>query len=374
MSPELPRKRRRTTKRQELMAESSPTTKSPANELEQRSNSRELSRRLPRDTTSAYLDQLFSNASHSPLSAALVPWLAGDLSAKTRRDYLESLRQFAGAMADQGIPLLKVTAAHVRMYKAARLAAGKRPATVCLSLSAIRGMYRQLGQAHLVPWNVVADIQNVRSPRVEKNQTPGLTYEQSCALLNAPDCSTPIGLRDHAMLYAFFYTALRVSAVASAKVGGLRQIDGVWHLNVTEKRSKERELELRDATPAVIRWLQSSGLQGKPTWPLFPAFASDGETALEQHLSRDRIRKIIKRYGQQVGIQVDGITQADGQKRRGIGVHSIRKSVATYALQKGADIRDVQQLLGHERIGTTEVYTVNTGEEARRAASYLDFQ
>ena len=97
------------------------------------------------------------------------------------------------------------------------------------------------------------------------------------------------------------------------------------------------------------------------------------EKCQKRHLEDWWFRKMIKRYGRQVGIQVDGIIQADGQKRRGVGVHSLRKTVATEALRSGADIRDVQKLLGHESITTTQIYTENTGDEAKRAQRHLKF-
>lgn len=319
-----------------------------------------------------YLGKLFADANATPISAALVPWLAGDLdSSKSRCDYMQVIRHFAVAMGEHGKHVLDVKGADVKLYKAARVAAGDRPATIAQALSVLRGMYEQLGQAHLVPWNVVADIQAVKAPRVEKNTTPGLTHDQACNLLNAPDLDTLTGLRDHAMLYAFFYTAFRVSAMGTSKVGGLEQADGQWYVNVTEKRGKERRLELLDATPAVMRWLDAAELRDYPTWPLFPAFDQDRRTILDRHLSRDTIRKMIKRYGRKVGINVDGIVQADGQKRRGVGVHSLRKTAATEALKNGADLRDVQQWLGHSSITTTQLYTHNTGEEAKRAQRHV---
>ena len=183
------------------------------------------------DQVNDALSQLFTDTKSSPISGALVPWLAGELSPRSRKDYLVALRDFSKAMSDHGVALLDVDASHIRLYKAAMLQAGLRPATISQSLSAIRGMYRQLGQSHLVPWNVVADIQSVRSPKVEKNQTPGLSYDQACALLSAPDTATIIGLRDQALLFTYFFTAVRATALTNAKAGGLRQVDGLWQQN-----------------------------------------------------------------------------------------------------------------------------------------------
>ncbi len=268
----------------------------------------------------------------------------------------------------------KAQAAHVAIYKAARLEAGDRPATVAQALSVLRGMYDQLGKDHLVPWNVVQDIQAVKSPRVEKNTTPALSNAQACQLLHVPNRETLVGLRDHAMLYTFFYTAIRVSAMTEARVGGLEQVDAEWYIHVREKRGKERRLELLDATASVMRWIDAAGLKEKPEWPLFAAVDRDRVTVVNRRLSRDAIRKMIKRYGRKVGIHVDGVLQADGQCRRGVGVHSLRKTAINDALQHGADLRDVQEWAGHASITTTQLYTVNTGEEARRPARHVQIR
>jgi len=321
-----------------------------------------------------YLGKLFADADATPISAALVPWLMGDLdSSQSRSDYVKVMRHFALAMGENGKHVLEVTGNDLKLYKAARVEVGDRPATIAQALSAIRGMYRQLGEAHLVPWNVVADIQAVKSPKVDKNTTPGLSFDQACALLKVPDQETLIGMRDHAMLYSFLFTAFRVSAMATAKVGGLEQIDGQWFLNVTEKRNTERKVHLADATPAVMRWIEAGELLGYPAWPLFPAFAPDKQTVLDRPMGRDTIRKMIKCYSRKVGIQVDGVIQADGKKRRGVGVHSLRKTVATEALKNGAALQDVKEFLGHKHISTTQIYTENTGEETDRAQKHLKF-
>ena len=77
--------------------------------------------------------------------------------------------------------------------------AERKPATIARALSVIRGTYEQFGKKGLVPWNVVGDIQAVTSPRVDKNTTPGMSEQEACRLLHAPDTSTLLGLRDHAL-------------------------------------------------------------------------------------------------------------------------------------------------------------------------------
>lgn len=332
----------------------------------------DLSRRSQVDR---YLSTLFAQGDATPIAGALVPWFCDALpSPQSRRDYMKVIRHFVGSMREMGVQPLAVNGKHVKMYKAARLESGDRPATVAQALTVIRGMYEQFGQDHLVPWNVVQDIQAIKSPKVEKNTTPAISNQQASKLLHAPDLDTLVGLRDHAMLFTVFYTAIRVTAMATAKVGGLEQIDGEWYVNVTEKRKKERRLLLLEATPAVVRWIEAAGLADQPEWPLFPAFDRDRKTLLQRHLSRDTIRKMVKRYGRKVGIHVDGVVQADGKRRRGVGFHSLRKTALNDALANGAELRDAQEWFGHASITTTQLYTMNTGEEAKRAARHVQIR
>ena len=96
--------------------------------------------------------------------------------------------------------------------------------------------------------------------------------------------------------------------------------------------------------------------------PLFPAFAPDKKTLTRRHLTGRAILKLVKKYGEQVGLRVSD------PKNRAICTHSIRKSAAQNALENGAALRDVQVWLGHADIRTTQTYTVYTEEQAVEAA------
>lgn len=225
----------------------------------------------------AVLADLLAQCSASDAAAALIPWFCDALpSPKSRKEYFADLRRFLAHMVDLGVHPYSVTGDHVRMYKEALVQSGKRPASVARALSVIRGTYEQLGKKTLVPWDVVGDIQAVSAPRVTKNTTPMIGEADACRMLHAPDSNTPIGCRDHALLFTYFKTACRSRAVANAKVGDLERSDHEWHLRVTEKGNNERRLPLLEAAPAVLRWLEVVGIPLHDVdSPLFPAFATD---------------------------------------------------------------------------------------------------
>ncbi len=123
-----------------------------------------------RNQVSAYFGKLLAERDGDPISQALVPWFCDVLpSSHSRRDYMRVIRHFVEFMREHDINPLDVTGDDIRLYKEARTQAGDKGATIGQALSVLRGMYEQFGKKHLVPWDRVADIQSVESPKVEKN-------------------------------------------------------------------------------------------------------------------------------------------------------------------------------------------------------------
>lgn len=310
------------------------------------------------------LSTLFSQAQASEAAGAIVPWICDALSSpSSRKAYHDELKSFVQHMADLGVHPFDVTGDHVRVFKEALVQSGKRPASIARALSVIRGTYEQFGKKGLVPWNVVGDIQAVSAPRVEKNTTPAIGEHDACRMLHAPNTDTVVGARDHALLFAYFKTACRSSAIAKAKVGDLERSDTEWFIRVTEKGKKERRLPLLEATPAVLHWLQVAGIElTDQDSPLFPAVEKDRRTPTRRHLTTRTILHIIKKYAKRVGLKVTD------PKRRAICTHSLRKTSAVNALRHGAHVHQVQQWLGHSDIRTTQEYIAYKEEDIEAAA------
>jgi hypothetical protein len=180
------------------------------------------------DKVASFLSELLpaTHEERSTPAAAILPWVCDRLpSEHSRRAYARDLAAFVRHMQGQGIDPMHVTGDDLRLYKAALLAAGKSKTTVARVLSVLRGTYEQFGKKGLIEWERVRDIQAVESPRVEKNSTPCLSQQEAIKLLHAPDTETLTGKRDHALLFVYFKTAARCSAIAKACVGHLERTD-----------------------------------------------------------------------------------------------------------------------------------------------------
>jgi integrase/recombinase XerD len=291
----------------------------------------------------AFLSHLLPAVGLRDPAAALVPWVCDRLpSPNSRKAYASDLAQFVTHLRKVGVDPLSVTGDHVRIYKEAlRSQAGASSASVSRALSVIRGAYAQFGKRGLIDWETVGDIQAVGSPRVEKNTTPSLSENEAKQLLHAPADNTLQGVRDYALLFTFFVTACRVSAIAGAKIGDLERTDTHWYLVVHEKGGKRQRKALLQAADALLHYLDIAGIGTDLDGPLFRPLAKDLRSFERRQLTRRQVLRLVKKYCRQVGLD------ADRTGRRGLGVHSLRKTSLTNALEHGAMMQQVQALAGH---------------------------
>jgi site-specific recombinase XerD len=300
---------------------------------------------------------------------ALVPWMLDVLlSQHSVKGYSRDLADFAKQMANLGVDILHVKADHVRLYKAALLKAGARPATVARRLSVLRGVYRQLAARGFVSWEVAQELNTVKAPPVAKNSTPALTNRQAVMLLRAIDTSTLKGKRDLALLQTFFITGCRVSALVRACVGHM-EFDGVeYYLHVTEKRNKRARKILLDAAKPLQAYIQSADIADDREGPLFRPLSADGIKLERRWMERKTPWRLVKYYCALAGIAPNRL---DG---RGIGVHSLRKTAITDAIRNGAGMHEVREFAGHSDIRTTELYYARREEDAELAARRIQIR
>jgi integrase/recombinase XerD len=221
---------------------------------------------------------------------------------------------------------------------------GPRSAARCVH--ALRGLYRfavREGQIERDP------MENLRAPRVFRGLPRFLTAEQVEALLAAPDPATPLGLRDRAILEVLYATGLRVSELIALKP---EEIDlEIGLLRCIGKGNKERLVPVgRVAREWIVRYLQEgrTRLVGKQTSrELFVNHRG-------RRLSRMGLWGIVRRHALKAGVA------------RGLTPHGLRHSFATHLLERGADLRALQAMLGHADISTTQIYTHVTRERLRR--------
>ena len=276
----------------------------------------------------------------SQLVDAYLSHLAVDrrLSPNTVESYARDLKllgQFA-AGADSAIEALdrRSLEAAVRQL----MAEGRSPKSVARAVACFRGFYRFLVVAGHLPNNPADDL---RAPRAWKTLPKFLSVEEVDRLLEAPDVSEPRGLRDRALIEVLYATGLRVSELVNLKPQDLNLESG--YLTTTGKGRKQRLVPLGDeAASWVARYVKESrpALLKKRASPRLFVNARGGTG-----LTRVGFWKILTAYGRQAGIGTS------------LSPHVLRHSFATHLLDRGADLRAIQMMLGHADLSTTQIYT-----------------
>jgi integrase/recombinase XerD len=231
---------------------------------------------------------------------------------------------------------------------------GQSPRSVARAVAAVRGFYRFL----------VLDRRLERSPAEDLQPPPAwpalpkfLSIEEVETLLAQPDTSTPLGLRDRALIELLYATGMRVSELVGVRAADLHLEE--QYLTCIGKGNKERLIPIGEQAAAWIEKYQASvrpaltrHAKGRATPQLFV-------NARGGPLSRVGFWKILKGYGRQASLP------------RTLSPHVVRHSFATHLLERGADLRAIQMMLGHADLSTTQIYTHVL--EARLRAVYNRF-
>ena len=303
------------------------------------------------------------SVANSKLVRVLVPWICDVLlSDRSIEAYGTDLVQFATYLEKNDVSLERVTADHVRVYKAVLLRSGARPGTVARKLSVLRGAYREFADKGIVSWPTANAISAIKSPPINKNSTPALSAEQAGALLDAVPRNTLQGIRDLALVQTFFMTGCRVTAICGLRVGDV-QFDGSdYFVSVREKRGKESLKILLNAAASVLKYLSTAGIESEKTRPLFRPLSPCGSTLIDRHLHRSTPLRLVKKYCRIAGIDPTRL------RGRGVCVHSLRKTAITDAIRNGATIHEAREFADHADIRTTDLYFQRRAEDAEKAA------
>lgn len=256
---------------------------------------------------------------------------------RTRRAYAVDLAGFAEWVSPQGLGPGDVRHRDVRRYAAGLSSAGAAPATVARKLAAIRGLYGFLVRTERAGAN---PAELVSSPKRAETLPKVLSTEQMRSLLERIPAHTPLELRDRAMLELAYSCGLRCEEIVNLDEDAI-DFDSE-QLRVLGKGSKERILPVGEpAQRALERYLQR-GRRALATDPR--------ERALFLSKSGRRLSNsdITRRLG---------LWTREAALAAGVSPHSLRHSFATHLLEGGADLRTIQELLGHASISTTQVYT-----------------
>ncbi|QNN24625.1 tyrosine recombinase XerC [Planctomycetales bacterium ZRK34] len=288
----------------------------------------------------------------------------------TARCYGADLRQYAqflagenesasdngdGASTGIGHAIISADALSVRRFLTHLDEYEYSAATMARKIATLRSFYKFLHRRGMVPANPMLMI---RTPKQAKRLPKAMTVEQVEQLLGAPDDGATLGARDRAILETLYSTGVRVSELVDLNRQHLDEIGEA--LVIRGKGKKERIVPLgTHAHAAITRYLEILGrdtrfahvaeaMHAGDTVPLFVNKTGG-------RLSSRSVRRKLDKYLEQVGLDPS------------ISPHTLRHSFATHLLDNGADLRSVQELLGHQSLSTTQIYTHLTTQRMRNA-------
>jgi site-specific recombinase XerD len=262
---------------------------------------------------------------------------ARSMAERTRKAYGVDLGQFVEWADGRGLETGKVRHRDVRRYGAGLSSGGAAPATVARKLAAVRGLFDYLVRTERVGQNP-ADL--VSSPKREQKLPRVLSGEQVRSLLERIPARTPLELRDRAMLELAYSCGLRCEEIVNLDHDSFDF--ETEQLRVLGKGSKERLLPVGEPAQRALRSYLERGRHALATDP--------GQAAL--FLSKSGRRLSNSDVTRRLALWVREAALAAG-----VSPHALRHSFATHLLEGGADLRTIQELLGHASISTTQVYT-----------------
>jgi len=261
------------------------------------------------------------------------------VSGHTLEAYARDLRALADYAERRDRSVLALSRADLEGFVRDRMSRGLAPRSVARAVAAVRGLYKFLVVDQRLP---VSPADDLAAPKSWPALPAALTVDEVDRLIAAPDVTTTRGLRDRAFIELLYATGLRVSELVGLGAADLN-IEG-GYLTCVGKGSKERLVPIGDE---AARWVARYLAQARPA--LAAAGRGGGSrlflNARGGPLSRVGAWKVLKGYAPAAGLA------------RGLSPHMLRHSFATHLLDRGADLRSIQMMLGHADLSTTQIYT-----------------
>jgi integrase/recombinase XerD len=259
------------------------------------------------------------------------------LAAHTLESYGRDLKALAEYAAGLDVAPELLDRRALERFVRQQISRGLAPRSVARSVAAIRGYYRFLVLGRRLRSSPADDLQ---PPRAWPALPKFLSLEEVDLLIAQPDVAKPLGLRDRAMIELLYATGMRVSELISVRISDLHLRE--HYLTCIGKGNKERLVPTGDQAVAWIERYQQVArpvlLKGRASPRLFLNVRG-------KPLSRIGFWKLLKRYGRRADLP------------RSLSPHVIRHSFATHLLERGADLRAIQMMLGHADLSTTQIYT-----------------
>jgi integrase/recombinase XerD len=259
------------------------------------------------------------------------------LAELTLESYARDLRALSAYAAGAERPLDALDRHALEAFVREQITRGLSPRSVARTVAAVRGFYRFLVLDRRLAKNPADDL---RPPRAWPALPKCLSIDEVDQLITQPDVTTPRGLRDRAMIELLYATGLRVSELVAVRQADLHLAE--HYMTCVGKGNKERLVPIGEQASDWLRQYQSRGrgalLKGRSTPRVFV-------NARGGSLSRVGFWKLLKQYGLRAGLP------------RSLSPHVLRHSFATHLLERGADLRAIQMMLGHADLSTTQIYT-----------------
>jgi integrase/recombinase XerD len=258
-------------------------------------------------------------------------------SPHTLAAYRRDLAGFTAFLARRRRSLATARAGDVSEYLADLRRRGLGARSAARHLSAVRGLYRFL----LASGAIRSDpTEHLEAPHPPRRLPRTLSVEDAAALVESPDLSVPEGLRDRAMLELLYASGLRASECLTLRLEDLNATAG--YVTATGKGSRQR---LVPVGAQALQWVARYAATSRPG---FITYSDPGTLFLNRYgraLSRQSLWAVIRRAAKRSGL------------RSAVSPHTLRHSFASHLLERGADLRSVQAMLGHADIATTQIYT-----------------
>lgn len=266
-------------------------------------------------------------------------------SENTTMSYRRDLYKWMDYMNKQGVDsVCNVTKEQLKEFVMYLEKEGFKAATISRNIAALKAFYHYLYKEKLVKEDI-SDC--IHAPKVEKKLPEIMTMEEAVRLVEQPSAETPKELRDRAMLELLYATGIRVSELVNLKLSDVNLQMG---LLTCKDGSKERMIPFGNkAKTALMKYLE----KGREAMLLEYEAEELFVNCSGQSMSRQGFWKLIKAYAKKAGIEAD------------ITPHTLRHSFAAHLVENGADLRSVQEMMGHSDIATTQVYASLTNNHLR---------
>jgi integrase/recombinase XerD len=262
-----------------------------------------------------------------------------NLAQNTVNSYKSDLTSFLNFMAQSGVnELSEIKSKHITSFFKLLKEAGLNETSAARYFSSIKGFFKYLSKNEYIKSN---PVERISPPKISRKLPEVLNIHEINLILDQPYVKDTIGLRDKAILELFYACGTRVSELINIKVNDLFLSEEV--IRVFGKGSKERLVPIGSS---AIKWIKKYLTKSRPL--LVKNIKSENYLFLNQRgtkFSRMGIWKIVRQYVKQAGIE------------KNVHPHTFRHSFATHLIEGGADLRAVQEMLGHSDISTTQIYT-----------------